>query len=108
MADNPPNSTHQDGSKYWISNKRMPIPLPFALENELIILFINKFTVILSKSLSISIIEDLEYIKNKFKSFEIKEFIPSTRLLKNKNRFLSDEENETIEEKKFKKKEERK
>ena len=107
LIDNPPDSINEDGSKYWSSNKRMPIPLPFDSENELIIIFIKKYADILSKSLSIPIIEDLEYIKKKCKSFKIKEFIPSKRLISNKNRYLDDKDSETVEEKKLKKKKRR-
>ena len=107
LADHPPDSTNQDGSKYWTSNKRQPIPLPFDPENELIILYIKKYADILSNSLSISIIEDLEYIKKKCKSFKIKEFIPLKGLISNKNRYLSNKDNETFEEKQPKKKKRR-
>jgi len=48
LTDNPPNSINEDGSKFWSANRRIPIPLPFNTENELIILYIKKYAEILS------------------------------------------------------------
>ena len=107
LTNNPPDSLNEDGSKFWSSNKRVPIPLPFDSENELIILYIKKYADILSKALSININNDLEYIKKKCNSFEIKEFIPNKKIEKNTNRYHSTKDEETIEEKKLKKKKRR-
>ena len=105
LSDNPPNSINEDGSKFWSANKRVPIPLPFNSENELIILYIKKYAEILAKSLSIPIIDNDEYIKNKCRSFKIEKFIPIIKKnIINYNRYNRSKEDESIEEKKIKKK----
>ena len=104
LSDNPPDSINKDGSKFWSANKRVPIPLPFDSQNELIILYIKKYADILSKALSININNDIEYVKNKCNSFEIKQFIPVKKIKKNINRYHTNKDDETIEEKKMKKK----
>ena len=103
LMDNPLDSLNEDGSKFWSANKRAPIPLPFDVNNQLIILYIKKYADILSNSLSIPINEDIEYIKKKCESFEIKEFIPTKTTVIIKNRYKQGNDEETIEEKKLKK-----
>ena len=104
LTDNPPDSINEDGSKFWSANKRIPIPLPFETGNELIMLYIKKYAEILSKSLSIPINYDDEYIKKKCESFNIEKFIPiKKKSIKYYNRFARTKENETIEEKKIRK-----
>ena len=108
LSDNPPDSVNEDGSKFWSSNKRLPIPLPFDSRNDLIILYIKKYADILSKALSIQMNNDIEYIKKKCNSFIIKEFIPTKKPDKNKNRYQNTkDDDETIEEKKIKKRKRR-
>ena len=107
ITDNPPDSINEDGSKFWSMNKRVPIPLPFNAENNLIILYIKKYADILANSLSISIkYDDNEYIKNKCLSFKIEKFIPISKK-NNKNSFSKryniTKENESNEEKKQRK-----
>ena len=100
LNDNPPNSINEDGSKFWSANRRIPIPLPFDTENELIILYIKKYAEILSRSLSIPINDNDEYIKQKCQSFKIEKFIPITKAKTSKSkRYNRRNENETIEEK---------
>ena len=107
LTYNPPESLNEDGSKFWSANKRVPIPLPFDSENELIMIYIKKYADILANSLSIQINNDMEYIKKKCNSFKIKEFIPIKKSQKNKNRYHSTKDEETIEEKRIKKKKRR-
>ena len=63
----------------WSGNKRIPIPLPFDPENKLFILYIKKYSEILTYSLSININNDDEYNKKKIISFKIDKFIPIDR-----------------------------
>ena len=79
LADNPPYAINEDGSKFWSGNKRIPIPLPFDPENKLFILYIKKYSEILTYSLSININNDDEYNKKKIISFKIDKFIPIDR-----------------------------
>ena len=76
ITDHPPDSLNEDGSKFWNINKRIPIPLPFNTENDLIILYVKKYADILANSLSLPINKDNEYIKKKCLSFENPKFIP--------------------------------
>ena len=85
LFDNPIDSKNEDGSKFWSGNKRAPINLPFDEKDELTILYIKRYAEILAKSLSIPINNDNEYIKNKCKSFKLKEFIPNQKEPKTKN-----------------------
>jgi ubiquitin-activating enzyme E1 len=104
---NPPDSINEDGSKFWSSNKRIPIPLPFTKENKLILLFIKKYAEILACSVSIPIINDDEYIKKKCLSFKTEKFIPIARKnIKNNynKRYRLPKENESKEEKQLRKK----
>lgn len=103
LADYPPDSLNEDGSKFWSAHKRIPKPIPFDIENKLIIMYIKKYADILANSLSIKIKDDMDYIKKKISSFEIKEFIPIKKTISNKNRYQNTEEEESIEEKKIKK-----
>ena len=97
LIDNPLDSKNEDGSKFWSVNKRAPIKLPFNDGDELIILYIKKYAQILAKSLSIKIIDDDEYIKNKCKSFKIKDFIPNKKESKIKtNRYLLPNEDKKL------------
>ena len=87
LTDHPIDSLNDDGTKFWGGNKRIPIPLPFDSENELIILYIKKYAQILSKSLSIPINDNNEYIIEKCKAFKVNEFIPIQKSTKIKNRY---------------------
>ena len=104
LTDYPIDSLNEDGSKFWNVNKRIPIPLPFDSENELIILYIKKYAEILSKSLSIPINDNNEYIIQKCKTFKIEEFNPIKKSTEFKNRYKRKTEEESIEEKNLKKK----
>ena len=105
LTDHPIDSLNDDGTKFWGGNKRIPIPLPFDSENELIILYIKKYAQILSKSLSIPINDNNEYIIEKCKAFKVNEFIPIQKSTKIKNRYTrKTEQEENSEEKKLKKK----
>lgn len=104
LTDYPPDSINEDGSKFWSANKRVPKPLPFDCENKLIMMYIKKYADILANSLSIQIIDDMEYIKKKINTFEVKEFIPIKKTITNKNRYQNTDEEESIEDKKLKKK----
>ena len=104
ISDNPIDSVNEDGTKFWSGNKRIPIPLPFDSENELIILYIKKYAQILSKALSIQINDNNEYIVQKCKNFKIKDFNPIKKTPKKINRYKIFNEDDTNEEKKKKKK----
>ena len=104
LSDYPPDFINEDGSKFWSANKRVPKPIPFDCKNKLIMMYIKKYADILANSLSIQIIDDMEYITKKINTFEIKEFIPIKKAIKNKNRYQNTDEEESIEEKNLKKK----
>ena len=72
LTDNPPDSTNEDGSKFWTANKRIPKPIPFNIENKLIILYIKKYAEILSRSLSIPINDDEDYVKKNANRLKLK------------------------------------
>ena len=103
LTDNPPDSLNEDGSKFWSANKRVPIPIPFDIENKLIMIYIKKYADILANSLSIKINDDMDYIKKKISTFEVKEFIPIKKTISHRNRYQNTDEEESIEEKKIKK-----
>ena len=86
LQNNPPNSLNKDGTKFWSGNKRCPNPLPFNIENKLIFLFIKKYATILANSMSIPIINDDEYIKNKLCKI-------NSNFLASKNRDINNEMN---------------
>ena len=104
LSDYPPDFINEDGSKFWSANKRVPKPIPFDCKNKLIMMYIKKYADILANSLSIQIIDDMEYITKKINSFAIKEFIPIKKTIKSQNRYQNTDEEESIEEKKLKKK----
>ena len=102
LTNNPLDSLNEDWTKFWNANKKAPIPLPFDIDNELIILYIKKCAEMLANSVSIQIIDDNNYIKLKCKDFKTEEFTPIKAKSKKKNRYLKNVDN--IEDKKLLKK----
>ena len=65
LNKNPPNSINEDGTRFWSGDKRCPTPLPFDIENQLALLFVEKYSIILANSMSIPLIDNNEFLKNK-------------------------------------------
>ena len=97
LTDNPIDSLNEDGTKFWSSNKRPPIPLPFDKKNELIILYIKKYADILANSLSIQSNYSNEYIINKCMTFKRDKFIPIIKNKPKKNRYTLNDEKKQLE-----------
>jgi len=64
LEKDPPNSLNNDGTRFWSGNKRCPNPLPFDINNELALIFVENYAKILASSMSIGIINDREKIKS--------------------------------------------
>ena len=85
LKKNPPDSLNDDGTRFWSGDKRIPIPLPFDINNELEFMYVKKYATILANSMSIPIIEDNEIIKNKI--IEIKSSLVNKENINNKGKF---------------------
>ena len=66
LSNNPQNSLNSDGS----GNKRFLNPLRFDIDNELAFLFVKNYSIILANSISIPVIDNNDYIKNKILELE--------------------------------------
>ena len=60
----PENHLNKNEAKFWSGSKRFPHSIKYDADNDLYFLFINSFSLILSRILGIQEINDDEYIKN--------------------------------------------
>ena len=64
-------------NNFWTSDKRLPHPIPFNLENKYSFIFVKQYAQILARSLSIPIIEDDNKIIEIIKKIKIDDYIPT-------------------------------
>ena len=69
LADYPEDHLNKDGSKFWSGSKRFPHPIIFNEEDELHLSFVKYFSIILARTLGISIINDDKYLKKTAKNY---------------------------------------
>ena len=64
-------------NNFWTSDKRLPHPIPFNIENKYSFIFVKQYAQILARSLSIPIIEDDKRIIEIIKKIKIDDYIPT-------------------------------
>jgi ubiquitin-activating enzyme E1 len=89
----PENHLNKDGSKFWSGSKRFPHSIKYNPDNELSFTFVKTYSVILARTLGISIINNDEYIKSVSKKFDIPKYIPKTENNNNESNIKTNEEN---------------
>ena len=89
----PENHLNKDGSKFWSGSKRFPHSIKYNPDNELSFTFVKTYSVILARTLGISIINNDEYIKSVSKNFDIPKYIPKTENNNNESDIKTNEEN---------------
>ena len=89
----PENHLNKDGSKFWSGSKRFPHSIKYNPDNELSFTFVKTYSVILARTLGISIINNDEYIKSVTKKFDIPKYIPKTENNNNESNIKTNEEN---------------
>ena len=89
----PENHLNKDGSKFWSGSKRFPHSIKYNPDNELSFTFVKTYSVILARTLGISIINNDEYIKSVSKKFDIPKYIPKTENKNNESNIKTNEEN---------------
>ena len=87
------NHLNKDGSKFWNDSKRFPHSIKYNPDNELSFTFVKTYSVILARTLGISIINNDEYIKSVSKKFDIPKYIPKFENNNNENDIKTNEEN---------------
>ena len=90
----PPNYINKDGTLYWSGSKRIPHPIIYDSNDELSVMFISNFTILLSKLFNIKI--DENKIKEQSENIKIKIFNlekNNIKSIENKNNIQINEEN---------------
>jgi ubiquitin-activating enzyme E1 len=78
----PEDYTNKDGSKFWSGSKRVPHYVKYSTNDDLNVLFVASYSILLAQALSITPNRNFEYIKSVSEKVKIPDFAPKNIKIK--------------------------
>ena len=77
----PPDYKNEEGGPFWSGSKKLPHPIPYDANNDLCLLFVKRYSFIISHALGLDVTKEQlsdEYIKKVSSEVNIPTFVPKT------------------------------